>query len=75
MERYCPLFGEQQKIMEEAYEVMQLSVRGFYRILRVARTIADLAGEEQIQAEHLLEAISYRANDMIYWDGATEGSF
>ncbi len=67
IERYCPLLGEQKKIMEEAYEVMGLSARGFYRILRVARTIADLAEEEQIQTEHLLEAISYRANDMVYW--------
>ncbi len=72
MERYCSLGSVQQKVMEEAYESMQLSARGYYRILRVARTIADLAGEEQIQEEHLLEAICYRTNDRIYWSSQTD---
>ena len=72
MERYCPLGAAQQKVMEEAYEAMQLSARGYYRILRVARTIADLAGEEQIREEHLLEAICYRTNDMIYWSSQAD---
>ncbi len=72
MEKYCPLQSSQQKIMEEAYEAMGLSARGYYRILRVARTIADLAGEEQIREEHLLEAVCYRTNDMIYWGRATD---
>ncbi len=72
IDKYCPLLGTQQKIMEEAYEAMGLSARGYYRILRVARTIADLAGEEQIREEHLLEAVCYRTNDMVYWGGAAD---
>ncbi|MBQ8184535.1 MAG: magnesium chelatase, partial [Lachnospiraceae bacterium] len=50
-------------------ETMQVSARGYHRILRVARTIADLAGEERIREEHLLEAVCYRAGDRIYWGG------
>ena len=69
MEQYCPLGPAEQKLMEKAYETMQFSARGYHRILRVARTIADLAGEERIREEHLLEAVCYRTGDCIYWGG------
>ena len=71
MERYCALGKKEQKVMEQAYESLQFSARGYHRILRVARTIADLAGEERIREEHLLEAICYRSGDRIYWGGGS----
>lgn len=67
MERFCPLGSEPQKLMEQAFDAMKLSARGYHRILRVARTIADLAGEETIRKEHLLEAICYRTGEQVYW--------
>lgn len=60
IERYCTLGREEQDCMERLYQSMQLSARAYHRILKVARTIADLAGEEKITGEHLLEAAFYR---------------
>ncbi len=66
IDKYCHLGEKQQRIMEQAYDTMQLSARGYHRILRVARTIADLAQEETIREEHLLEAICYRSGEEFY---------
>ncbi len=55
--------------METAYERMGLSARAYHRIIKVARTIADLEGEERIRKEHLLEAIGYRSLDQRFWGG------
>lgn len=60
MGRFCSLGETQQRFMEKIYESMGLSARAYHRILKVARTIADLSEEENIQEEHLLEAICYR---------------
>jgi len=60
MERYCALGAKEKKLMEKLYANMRLGARGYHRILKVARTIADLAGEETIREEHLLEAAGYR---------------
>ncbi|MGN1208156.1 MAG: magnesium chelatase, partial [Christensenellales bacterium] len=56
-----------QKIMELAFDTYSLTARANNRILKVARTIADLDGEENIKESHLLEAISYRALDSKFW--------
>ena len=48
------------KLLADASAVMRLSARGFHRALRVARTIADLAGAEQVGRIHVAEALSYR---------------
>lgn len=56
----CYLETREQHFMEKAYEALQLSARSYYRILRVARTIADLDGSEKIAELHLAEALEYR---------------
>ena len=60
MERYCKLKSMESKFMEQIYESMQLSTRAYHRILKVARTIADLEQQEQITQAHLAEAVCYR---------------
>jgi magnesium chelatase family protein len=65
--RFCHLSKSQNALLRHAFESMGLSVRARDRILRVARTIADLEGSEEIQENHLAEAISYRSIDRKYW--------
>jgi magnesium chelatase family protein len=49
-----------RKLLTDAAERMQLSARGYHRVLKVARTIADLAGAERVAKAHVAEALSYR---------------
>ncbi len=65
--KFCKLSKECQNLMEIAFSNLKLSARAHDRILRVARTIADLAGEAEILPEHIAEAISYRSLDRKYW--------
>jgi magnesium chelatase family protein len=53
--------AQSQKLLRDAAETMRLSARGYHRVLRVARTLADLDGAEKIGRLHLAEALSYRA--------------
>lgn len=62
---YCPLDAESEDFMNSLMEKMGLSMRSYYKIIKVARTIADLQGSEQIKAEHLMEAAGYRFLDKI----------
>ena len=57
---FCRLAPRDTALLERAVEALQLSARSLHRILRVARTIADLAGSEAIDTPHLTEAIGYR---------------
>ncbi|MBO4749507.1 MAG: YifB family Mg chelatase-like AAA ATPase [Lachnospiraceae bacterium] len=66
MERFCHLGKEEKGCMERLYEEMGLSARSYHRICKVARTIADLAGEEKIRVEHLLEAAMFRPAQEIW---------
>lgn len=68
METYCHLGEKQKKYMKEMYQKLELSVRGYYKILKVARTIADLDGTEEIEIRHLNEAVCYRILDKKYWE-------
>lgn len=61
---FCPLRSKERIFMEQAYKAMGLSVRAYHRVLKTARTIADLDGWEQIKIEHLKEALCYRIADM-----------
>jgi magnesium chelatase family protein len=65
--RHCLLEADCQKLLQTAMEELGLSARAHDRILRVARTIADLDGAEQIRAAHLTEAIGYRSLDRKLW--------
>ena len=64
---YCALDESCQALLERACEKYHLSMRAVSRIQKVARTIADLAGEERIGKAHLLEALAYRNLDKDYW--------
>lgn len=60
IEKYCKLNKRSQKILEKAYEQLQLSVRGYIKLMRVARTIADLNSHNDISEEDLLNAVDFR---------------
>ena len=57
-------------MLAEAFETMELSVRGYYKVIRVARTIADLEGKEQIASKHIAESLMYRNIDGRGWTGS-----
>jgi magnesium chelatase family protein len=60
---YCQLGNAEKSLLNKAIEKLKLSTRAYFRILKVARTIADFADEDRIHRQHLLEAITYRQND------------
>lgn len=63
MGKYCPIGEEEMGYMEKIFKVMNLSARSYHKILKVARTIADLEQEERILVSHLAEAVSYRPQE------------
>lgn len=67
IKRYCALRPPVQSLLEEAMSELRLSARAYYKILKVARTIADLAGSEDIDVPHIAEAVQYRSLDRSFW--------
>lgn len=63
VEQYCTLGSEEQKYMEGIYKKYELTGRSYHKILKVARTIADMDGETDIAVKHLMEAVCYRSFD------------
>ncbi len=67
--KYCSVGGEEENLLRLAISELKLSARAYYRVLKISRTIADLAGEERIDSSHLSEALQYRYLDRELWAG------
>jgi magnesium chelatase family protein len=65
--KFCPMDGEAEDMLRLAFGGLDMSARGYHRIIKVARTIADLDGEQVISVKHVAEAVSYRNLDRRFW--------
>lgn len=70
--KYCVLEKEAQEYLEEAFYKLEFSARAYHKILKVSRTIADLAGKDKIGQRHIAEAVCYRMLDKKYWGSEGE---
>ncbi len=68
IDKYCVLGKAEKEFLDSAFETLEISVRAYHRILKVARTISDLDEQEKILVKHLAEAVCYRSQDKKYWE-------
>ncbi len=67
IQEYCPLDSQCDALMKQAFDKLELSARMYYKIIKIARTIADIEKSEEISTAHISEAIRYRMIDKKYW--------
>lgn len=67
VERFCTLSGEDEEFLEELFKRFSFSMRGQEKVLKTARTLADLDGEKEIGRKQLLEAVAFRSFEQNYW--------
>ena len=63
IKQYCHITSDGKKLLEQAMKNLQFSARGYFKILKIARTIADLEVSEMIEETHIAEAVQYRTLD------------
>ncbi len=68
LKKYCQLNGEASDLLRAAFTNLKLSARAHNKIIKVARTLADLAGCQEIQVEHVAEAVQYRGMERKFWN-------
>lgn len=70
IKKYCHMTKEAEEYLEQIYRKMEFTARAYHKILKVGRTVADMAGSVRIEKEHIAEAVFYRSIDRRYWGGA-----
>ena len=68
VKHFCRMEVDAEELMEQFFGQMKLSARAYHKVLKVARTIADLAGTEKICADQVSEALAYRHLDRKFWE-------
>ncbi len=68
LDKYCDVESDEKKLLGQAYDRLNLTARTYHKVLRIARTIADLEGREAISMADLSEALTYRSIDRHFWD-------
>lgn len=66
MERFCGLGSVEEKFLQDAFVNLGLSMRGYNKVLKVSRTIADLSDSAEIKIPHIAEALQYRSLEKLY---------
>ena len=72
MKKYCPMQSDVKEYLEHIFNTMDFSARAYHKILKTARTIADMDESSEIKKEHISEAVCYRTTDKKYWGDCSE---